>query len=303
MAGWLIALVLGVGCVPKPTETESPQSSPRAPTAPAPSLPPTTRPTSTQSTPQEPEITPSPTCMETVGQLEESSYRGVAVPEEIPFKVYLPPCYDVSGERFPALYLLHGYPFDESQWIDLGAIEIVEGLIRESERSAIVVVMPRQPEPLFRSSDGGPGSYEQEFLEGLLPAIEREYRVLPERSGRVVAGLSRGGVWALEIGLRNPDRFAAIGALSPALAVNYAREVYDPYYLAQEQEQIPDHIVLLAGEEDWALPGTQRLGGILTQRGIEYAWIEVPGGHEDSTWKAGLDAFLWHLTADWSDAP
>ena len=118
--------------------------------------------------------------------------------------IYLPPCYGSGVNDYPALYLLHGYPFDEKQWIDLGTIEIVDGMIQAGMRSPFFVVMARQPEPLFRSTDGGPGSYEQEFLEGLVPAIEGDYEVHPGPTGRVVAGLSRGGVWALEIGLRNP---------------------------------------------------------------------------------------------------
>ena len=68
----------------------------------------------------------------------------------------------------------------------LGVQDRADALIASGQIKPLAIVMPRLPEPLFRSSDGGPWSYEAEMLEGLIPAIE----------GRIpgaVCGTSTGG--------------------------------------------------------------------------------------------------------------
>jgi enterochelin esterase-like enzyme len=121
---------------------------------------------------------------------------------------------------------LHGKPFDEAHWDDLGLDEAAEAGIVAGEWSPLLLVMPHVPEPLFSQTDGGPGSYEQELLEGLLPAIGSRYPI--DHARLAISGISRGGVWALEIGLRHPETFGIVASLSPALALNRARPQYDP---------------------------------------------------------------------------
>jgi enterochelin esterase-like enzyme len=228
-------------------------------------------------------------CAQSEGSVERLEYPGVAIPEQIPLAIYLPPCYGERAQQLSALYLLHGYPFDENHWIDLGVVELVDRQIIAGEWPPMMMIMPRQPEPLFRSTDGGPGSYEQEFIEGLLPFIESSYQVA---SSRAILGISRGGIWALEIGFRNPQLFNAVGAFSPALALNYAAAEYDPFELAISLERMPDRILLLYGETDWAKTETVRLSDVMLEMQIAHTAMEVPGGHVDSTWARALHEAL-----------
>ena len=138
--------------------------------------------------------TPAPThCAEPGGQVIQGAYPAIAVPGEIPLAVYLPPCYADQERPLPVLYLLHGYPFDEGHWLALGVAQVADGLILSGLRRPFLMVMPRQPEPLFRSSDGGPGSYESELLDGLLPYVESTYPAATDHASRALAGISRGG--------------------------------------------------------------------------------------------------------------
>ena len=280
-----LALVAFIGCVPAaaiaiPTATR---------------LPPTPSPTAFSPTAV---ATPSPpaTCLEE-GTWTEFEYRGVAVAQQVPALAYLPPCYEAESVRYPAAYFLHGKPYTESQWIDLGLPAEIEAAAADGRMPPMIVVLARQPEPVFSNSDGGPGSYETEFLEGLLPAVDGAYRTVAAPEGRVIVGLSRGGVWALEIGLRNPDRIGAVAALSPSLAVNYAREPYDPLHLAATAEQLPALVFLGAGEEDWARSRTEALHAALTARGVAPELVIVPGDHSDPTWEALLPAVSRFLGA------
>ncbi len=252
-------------------------------------------PTSTpiEPTEQSPTAVPLAVCKETAGSFQTGVYRGIAVAEDIPFNLYLPPCYDVQEESYPTLYLLHGYPYDQGHWQNLGAIEIADDGIGGGDWPPFIMVMPLQPEPLFRGSDGGPGSYEMELLEGLIPYIESNYRSEP--SARALAGISRGGVWALEAAFRNPMEFTSVAALSPALAVNSARPPYDPFDMVANSDLLPQNILLLAGDKDWAAVETDRLSKALSDAGVEHVFRISVGDHSNETWAAVLDEVFGFL--------
>jgi S-formylglutathione hydrolase FrmB len=58
---------------------------------------------------------------------------------------------------------------------------------------------------------------ETAFLRDLIPDVEREFRVITARNGRLIAGLSMGGYGAMRFALKYPEMFAAAGLLSPAI--------------------------------------------------------------------------------------
>jgi len=215
--------------------------------------------------------------------------------------VYLPPCYLDNTGTYPVLYLLHGYPYDERHWKTLGAPDRADAGIRSGEWPPFLIVMPLQPEPLFRSSDGGPGSYESEMLEGLVPYVDQNYR--SERSRRGLAGVSRGGIWALEIAFRNPLVFPAVAALSPALAVNAARPPYNPFEIVRSGAALPQHVLLIAGDQDWAAVETRRLSQALSENGVEHSFLIVSGAHEDATWASAMVQVLEFFGRGWALEP
>lgn len=241
---------------------------------------------------------PSPTtCAEATGKGVDSTYSGVEIQMEIPLVLYLPPCYESTSKTYPVIYLLHGYPYNQTHWMELGIINAADQAIARGTEP-FMMVMPLQPEPLFRKSDGGPGSYESELIEGLVPYIDRTYRTIDLPESRSLSGISRGGIWALEIGLRNPDLFNQIAAFSPSLSVNYARPPYDPMVIAAESEHLPSDVFLLAGDADWALAKTEELYEILYARGdLEDLRLQVvPGAHSDPTWESSIELLFEFLT-------
>ncbi len=229
----------------------------------------------------------------------ETSYAGAAVAQAVPVRAFLPSCYQATGDLYPVLFLLHGKPFDETQWENLGALRLAGERIGSGSWPPFIMILPRLPEPLFSGSDGGPGSYEAEFLEGLLPFVEEEFRVRTDPAGRAIAGISRGGVWALEIGLSHAELFDAVGALSPSLAVNYPRPAYDPFTLARPGRALPARALLLAGEQDWARPDTLRLHEQLVEAGVQATLLLVPGQHQETTWSGAMEAVLAFFAQGW----
>lgn len=290
----LIALHFGIvaalgACSPVVASESTPTATAVPPTA-APSQTPTAAPTAT------PSVTPTPVCIGEHGTIEETSYRSRLLARDVPLAVYLPPCYPEDESRlYPGVYLLHGKPYDENHWLDLGVVGTFEAGWREGRWGAAVLVMPRLPDPLFSSTDGGPNSYEAELMEAVIPQIESGFRLRGAAEARSLAGISRGGVWALEIGLTHSDSFDAVAALSPALAVNHPRPAFDPFSLINSQSDSGARFLLLAGEDDWAWPASARLADQMQSAGWPIQLQLAAGNHSDPTWQGVMADVLSFL--------
>jgi len=287
----LVTALAGCGWMPGADRSAAvPSSTPESRTLefPTQALPVVSSPTPSPLPPS----TPTPACNVSQGTVVEDQYRGHNVQQDVPVLVYLPPCYATMPGPLPVLYLLHGKPFTEKHWVDLGVVGAEQARPATTNAAHWILVMPRVPEPLFSSSDGGPGSYEDEFTRWLMPYIESTYRVRKDPGGRAIAGISRGGVWSLEIGLRHPELFGTVIALSPALAVNHPRPAYDPFRIVTSTDSLPPHIFLAAGDDDWAKPETQKLLQQLTARGAQPDSAWVPGAHAAATWEALIPQVL-----------
>lgn len=272
---------------PSPTVTQTPTSTATATS------------TATPAPTETPTATPTPVCAFPAGNVEQTGYSGYLVREQVPVRIYLPPCYEVSNEVYPVVIMLHGYPMDQTHLDILGADEAAADGILNRGFPPVIVVMPYQPQPLFSNSSGGPWSYEAEFMLGLLPWLESSYRIDPAPEKKVIAGISRGAIWALEIGFSYPDTFGTVAALSPALAVNQPAPQYDPFNLAVAGRGLPARIYLMAGEGDWARWETERLLTVLENGGFQPTYVLVPGIHDDSIWRGLMPDLMAYLVSDW----
>jgi enterochelin esterase-like enzyme len=244
--------------------------------------------------------TSTPGCQTRYGQVEQAVYSSAVLNVEVPFLIYLPACYGQTDRLYPTLYLLHGYPMDESQWVELGIEKLVDEGIAAGVWPPFIMVMPRQPEPLFTHTDGGSGSYEEEMVEVLVPHIDETYRTDARPQTRAVAGISRGGVWALEIALRNPEVFNSVAALSPSLSLNAARPPYDPFVIVRDGDRLPQNIFISTGDRE---PGfrvkIEAFNQALEEKGIDHLFVVGSGGHEVETWIAVMGDMLEFVIAGW----
>ena len=145
--------------------------------------------------------------------------------------IYLPPTYDENrAARFPVVYMHDGQnlfdpraAFGGVAWDADGAMDggAESGAIRE----AIVVGVENTaarideytPTPDASVGGGGRGDLYLRFLaDELKPMIDREFRTLPGRETTAVVGSSLGGLISLYAGVRRPDVFGVVGALSPS---------------------------------------------------------------------------------------
>lgn len=223
------------------------------------------------------------------------------VGERINYLVHLPPCYEYYADRaYPVLYMFHGWPMDEQHWVDLGLLEISDAWITQRLAGPFITVLPgvENPDGLFVNSSGGPNSFEGMIVGELLPRIDENYRTIREPWARAIGGISRGGVWALEIGLRYPDLFSILGGHSPALALNRPYPAYDPYTLARNGAP-GQRIYLTGGDGDWARAGAISLRDLLSETGADVTYQLHEGGHVDALWSLGLPDYVTFYTSSW----
>ncbi|HVY89149.1 MAG TPA: alpha/beta hydrolase-fold protein [Hyphomonadaceae bacterium] len=133
--------------------------------------------------------------------------------------VYTPPGYDAnSSQRYPVLYLQHGWGEDETAWTNQGhANLIMDNLIAAGQSKPFIIVMTYgmtndvKPGGLF-SFDIKP--FQTVLIDELIPYVDSHFRTIADQPHRAMAGLSMGGFETKLITFANIDKFAYIGLLS-----------------------------------------------------------------------------------------
>jgi len=222
------------------------------------------------------------------GRVEYGVYPTYLLDEAVPYRIFLPPCYDSSDDSYPVLYLLHGEGMNEAQWDDLGADVVARTGVDAGDWEPFIIVMPRGPDPLYTRSDGGESSYEYELLAGLIPYIEDHYRTAASAQGRFLAGIGRGGVWALEIAFRHPNVFDGAAGLSPALRGGFPRSRFDTQNLASSSDRLPSRIYLAAFFQDAAWSQTETLHMALNDAGAIHTFRQLSGDRSVESWRTIL---------------
>jgi enterochelin esterase-like enzyme len=282
--------------------TETPDAGPTV----TPIIPPTIVPTETP----DPTATVAPAvaavdkldnaCTATTGQLLDGYFKSNIIGRRQHYFIYLPPCYDVdSNVRYPVVYLLHGIPMDERHWLDEGIVEAADKLFGTGELPPFILVMPHGDNYVYTDTSGGDKSFEGVLVNELIPAIDGRFRTLADPEHRAIGGISRGGVWALEIAFLHPELFAAVGGHSPALSVNRAAASYDPMMLAKSAPIDQLRIFLDAGDRDWTRAETQELSKVLTNRYMPHTYTVGKGDHDYPYWATQVESYLRFYGAPW----
>jgi enterochelin esterase-like enzyme len=133
--------------------------------------------------------------------------------------VYTPPMYDKNKkEKYPVLYLQHGWGEDETAWSTQGhANLIMDNLIADGKIKPFIIVMTYGMTNDIKF--GGLNSFtaedfEKVLVDELVPYIDANFKTKATKKYRAMAGLSMGGMETKLITLRRPEVFGAYGLLS-----------------------------------------------------------------------------------------
>jgi enterochelin esterase-like enzyme len=204
-------------------------------------------------------------------------------------RVYLPPDFD-RARSCPTVYATDGRD----------VAPVLEPLITSGKVPPLVVVAAasggylggpggHDPKKDLRAMEYLPGidddrfaRHEKFFCEELAAWAEREFGASATRGKRAVFGTSNGGRFAVEMGLRHPDRFGHVFAFSVA-----GRRELKPLGRAEQ----PPHFHLAAGIwEGPFLQITREVADALSRKGIPSTLTTRVGGHDPILWEEELAA-------------
>src|SRR5262245_6894538 len=122
--------------------------------------------------------------------------------------IYLPPQYDKTrSERFPVVYLLHGYTNSDEGWYGPNTGEgfqtagntlpaVADRAISSGRAREMILVMPNA-NTLYQgsmySNSITAGNWEAYITQDLVTYVDTHYRTIPQRASRGLAGHSMGG--------------------------------------------------------------------------------------------------------------
>jgi enterochelin esterase-like enzyme len=139
--------------------------------------------------------------------------------------VYLPPGYAASPKRrYPVVYFLHGYAAHaENYWNMLSVPTAADTDIANGSSREMIVVLP----DAYTVYNGGmfsnsptTGDWEAYVAEDLVTYIDAHYRTIADRSARGLAGHSMGGYGTMRIGMKHPEAFSVLYAMSSCCLMN-----------------------------------------------------------------------------------
>jgi enterochelin esterase family protein len=242
------------------------------------------------------------------GTVHHHYYRSNIVGVNSEYYVYTPPNFGArKNQKYPVLYLLHGYSDDASAWTSMGKANVIlDNLIAEGKAKSMIVVMPlgygtmemitrgwsawRDPELTVRNFT----RFSDALFREVMPLVKQQYPISDKREEHAVAGLSMGGAESLLVGLNHSSDFAYVGAFS---AGGLGQGDYGPSFpgiTVQSVASINANLRVLwiaCGTEDGLLVANQKLIAWLTEKGLQPTPIQTPGMHAWMVWRDNLTTF------------
>lgn len=306
-AGLLIVLAASLsGCsLPAPAGAPSTVAAMRTalPATLVPNTPtPPTTPSATPTPVDTPGFQPSPTptslaCWQEGGYFESGALETELLRQPLEFRVYLPPCYaEFPEQAYPTLYLIHGQSYTDDQWQRLGTGDIAGALIASGELPPFIMVMPRDRAWSEPTED----KFGQAVVEVLLPWIETNYRAIPERQSRAVGGLSRGGAWALHLGITYTEFFGVVGMHS-GFAFHTDAPLLRTWLVSTPVEGMPRFYLDVADHDRPDIyDSAVWFEAMLTEYNIPHEWHIFTGYHEEAYWGAHVEQYLRWYAQGWA---
>jgi len=220
--------------------------------------------------------------------------------------VYLPPGYSAaSTQRYPVLYLLHGFPGDPAGFVRTVRVGVVEDtLLAKKEMQPMIIVMPMGSTGIFTDKEWANGIHPGEGWEAFVArdvvnAIDGHYRTIRSGSARAIGGLSEGGYAALNIGLHHPTEFRVLESWSGYEKADDVKSIFggQKTLLARNSPQVTlpavapqlrrqgAYVWFYTGSKDSLRKQNAHFSAELARYRIRHKFFLVDGGHTWALWR------------------
>ena len=240
------------------------------------------------------------------GAIAEVTYHSKALQRPRRMHVYTPPGYESGKGKFPVFYLLHGAGDSDDAWTTVGrAGFILDNLIADKKAKPMIVAMPagHTRSAGFRAGSTNADEFVQDFLTDIMPAVEKNYRVITDRDHRAIAGLSMGGGQTLNIAIPHLDQFAYIGVYSSGIfgivSTNRTSPAFeDQYKDILDNAKLKKGLKLFwfgTGKDDFLVQTTRATVDMFKNHGFDVTYDETTGAHTWIVWRNYLHDFAPRL--------
>lgn len=237
-------------------------------------------------------------------------FRSDVIGRPVSFHAVMPPSYESEPDRrYPVVYWLHG---SDGGLDGIPALTqfYYDAMVNGQMPHAIVVIANGLPNSMWCDSKDGTSPVESIVIGELIPHVDRTFRTIASRAGRIVEGFSMGGQGAGRFGLKYTNLFRACSLLGAGplqldflvedpnlVSIESRRKLFEAvyssdneYYLAQHPrtwataragQLPPDHrIRIKVGAADGMRDNNRELRDHLVSLGIAHDYLELPGvGH------------------------
>ena len=247
--------------------------------------------------------------------LRHEKFRSRFLRNQRDFIVYLPPRYHEQPQRrFPVLYMHDGQNLFD------GATSFVPGMDWHVGHTADDFILTGAVQPLIivgiynvgkvrineytptkapRLGGGRADRYAKFLIREVMPFIQQEYRALPDPRVTGMGGSSLGGLLSLYLGLKHPQIFGRLAALSPSVWWNQ-RVIYRFAAAAPVEPRPRIWLDIGTKEGPRIVPDVEQFRDILLQKGwqlgkdLNYQCIEG-AEHNEAAWAQRVGPFLQFL--------
>ena len=227
-------------------------------------------------------------CDET-GVLNSETYTSSITRRDHQYSVYFPPCYASGAAAYPVLLLLHGSNANNNQWSRLGFIDALEAGIHAGSAPPMIVLMP------YGGAEANQNRFDTTSYDRILLDFLAQMSVRYRSSGaQAIGGISRGGFWAYQIGLRHADDFVAVGGHSPYFDRAHVAPTHNPLHIAEslDRDTYP-RLWLDRGTADHAVAGIEQMRTIFQRADVPHEYVVHAGGdHSEDSWSQHVGAYL-----------
>jgi enterochelin esterase-like enzyme len=231
------------------------------------------------------------------GKVEEVWFSSTVMKNVGRVHIYTPPGYEKMNGKLPVLYLQHGGGDNDAAWSTAGRANIIlDNLFAQGKAKPMIVVMPMgHPAPGFHMEPGIEADpYFKQLFTDIMPYVESHYNVSAKREDKAFAGLSMGGIQALNIALFAPERFSYVLPLSTGyfpeqlktLEEKHSKDLKNP-----EINKLKLFWIAMGGDKDIAYVNGKNVLALFDKYGIKYKTNTYPAGHTFITWRHNLYEF------------
>ena len=232
--------------------------------------------------------------------------------------IVLPNSYAKSKSTFPVMYLLHGAYGHFGDWLkNTPNKELVKNL---ADQYNLIIVMPEgETFSFYLDSPVNTGSQFETFItQEVIQKVDKTYKTISNKNGRVITGLSMGGHGALYLSAKHPDLFCAAGSMSGAVDMGVMLnrdsaaqvvkliepvfgdksadpEMYAKYAVLGMLDKLKNNklpLIIDCGVDDFLIEPNRELHRRLVYNKVEHDFTERPGAH---TWEYWENSLPYHV--------